>query len=295
METQVRAIVLDAPAGAGYCEKNIWPPLLIGLNPPGDAHEPQPFSPPPLACALALLICSSAAAGQISKPHTFSPGTPAKAEEVNADFDALYDQVNTIGSQVTVDQAGGRVGIGTASPDDKLDVNGTIHSQSGGVKFPDNTVQTTAASRERVAYIKDVKPSGTNGGDCTAGSWLRRDLNTVEGDASLVSLSNNQFTLQPGTYQVEALAPAFVTSQHKTALYSVTAGGFSLIGSVGYSNTSSPSLSYSHIYGALTPAVPTVYELQHRCSVTRPTNGLGIPASYGVNEVYSQIKITKVE
>ena len=39
----------------------------------------------------------------------------------------------------------GNVGIGTTDPSGKLEVAGTIHSTSGGFKFPDGTVQTTAA------------------------------------------------------------------------------------------------------------------------------------------------------
>lgn len=39
----------------------------------------------------------------------------------------------------------GNVGIGTTLPPQKLSVNGTIESQSGGFKFPDGTVQATAA------------------------------------------------------------------------------------------------------------------------------------------------------
>lgn len=39
----------------------------------------------------------------------------------------------------------GEVGIGTTVPNSKLEVAGTIHSTSGGVKFPDNTTQATAA------------------------------------------------------------------------------------------------------------------------------------------------------
>jgi hypothetical protein len=39
----------------------------------------------------------------------------------------------------------GRVGIGTATPGQKLSVNGIIESLTGGIKFPDGTVQTTAA------------------------------------------------------------------------------------------------------------------------------------------------------
>ncbi|MCP4348877.1 MAG: hypothetical protein GY795_25640 [Desulfobacterales bacterium] len=40
----------------------------------------------------------------------------------------------------------GNVGIGTDMPEQKLSVNGIIHSSSGGFKFPDGTIQTTASS-----------------------------------------------------------------------------------------------------------------------------------------------------
>lgn len=42
--------------------------------------------------------------------------------------------------------ATGNVGIGTMSPTEKLQVVGTVHSTTSGFKFPDGTVQTTAAS-----------------------------------------------------------------------------------------------------------------------------------------------------
>lgn len=41
---------------------------------------------------------------------------------------------------------GGNVGIGVVSPSQKLSVAGIVESTSGGVKFPDGTTQTTAAS-----------------------------------------------------------------------------------------------------------------------------------------------------
>jgi len=47
---------------------------------------------------------------------------------------------------IAADYTSGNVGIGTSSPSQKLTVDGTIHSTSGGIKFPDGTIQTTAAA-----------------------------------------------------------------------------------------------------------------------------------------------------
>ena len=84
-----------------------------------------------------LLLAGVASGEQISKPHTFSAGTPASAEQVNADFDTVYGQVNKVGAAITVQEqiqvdnvgsailvdAGGNVGIGTATPAGELHVS----------------------------------------------------------------------------------------------------------------------------------------------------------------------------
>lgn len=70
----------------------------------------------------------------------------------------------TNGSNISY--SSGNVGIGTTNPSSLLTVNGLIESSSGGIKFPDGTVQTTAAS------------SGT-GGVNGLGSWQTFTFNTV--------------------------------------------------------------------------------------------------------------------
>lgn len=61
---------------------------------------------------------------------------------------------------MTIDPSG-NVGIGTASPGQKLTVAGTIESTSGGVKFPDGTTQATAALGGGLYNVTAFASSGT--------------------------------------------------------------------------------------------------------------------------------------
>lgn len=69
------------------------------------------------------IFLSQAVAGadQVNKPHTFSAGTPAQADQVNANFDMVYGQVNRLGAAITVGEEN-NVGIGIAVPAARLDV-----------------------------------------------------------------------------------------------------------------------------------------------------------------------------
>jgi hypothetical protein len=52
----------------------------------------------------------------------------------------------TLGDTVITENKYGQIGIGTTAPTSKLTVAGVIESTTGGVRFPDGTVQTTAAA-----------------------------------------------------------------------------------------------------------------------------------------------------
>ena len=58
----------------------------------------------------------------------------------------FYTNSDETNARMVINGVSGNVGIGTPAPNSKLEVAGTIHSTSGGIKFPDNTTQTTAAS-----------------------------------------------------------------------------------------------------------------------------------------------------
>lgn len=66
--------------------------------------------------------------------------------------------------------SGGNVGIGTATPTQKLDVAGAIRSSSGGFVFPDGTVQTTAAAGGGGGTITGVTAGAGLTGGGTSGS-----------------------------------------------------------------------------------------------------------------------------
>ena len=71
-----------------------------------------------------FVFFASTQAETITKPHTFTDGTPAQASEVNANFDTVYDQVNKVGTEVHIDSTNHRVGIGTTNPGSKLTIVG---------------------------------------------------------------------------------------------------------------------------------------------------------------------------
>ena len=72
---------------------------------------------------------------------------------------AIYDHTAST-SRLTV-ASNGYVGIAITNPSSRLQVHGTVYSSSGGFKFPDETVQTTAAG-SGAAYWKKLGDSIVN-------------------------------------------------------------------------------------------------------------------------------------
>ena len=162
-----------------------------------------------------------------------------------------------------------------------------------GIKAqPVETSFLTAVPIQRVAYLKDVKTNGTAGGTFSNVGIQTRDLNNVSGNSEIVDLSLNQFTLQRGTYIIEAAAPAHNTDSHKSYLYSVTD---SVIKAVGGSVTAAASSdTVSILYYFVTILDNHTYEIRHQCTTTVASNGFGTANSFGVDEIYTQVKITKL-
>lgn len=152
---------------------------------------------------------------------------------------------------------------------------------------------------QQTCYIKDVKSSNTNGGTFTSGSWYQRDLNTLEGDCSQmgITVSSNVFTLPKGKYEFSAKMPAFRVEQHKSKLVKDPSGTpvDLILGTSEISTSTANTTNYSYIDGQVEITTSTPFEIQHRCSNTVTTNGLGYAVNYSVDEVYTIVKITKVK
>ena len=153
--------------------------------------------------------------------------------------------------------------------------------------------ESTGASK--VAFIKDLKPNGTHGGDCVAGSYVRRDLNSLNGDSTFVSISNNQIFLSPGTYRFNISAPGYLENIHKARLVNLTSGQTAIVGTAERSHTQYGGVSHSKIIGEVVISEASSFEVQHRCSNSRTLVGFGLAASFGEDEVYTQVQIEKVK
>ncbi len=95
---------------------------------------------------------------------------------------------------------GGNVGIGTTSPGQMLTVNGTIESTVGGVKFPNGTIQTSAARLPLTDSI--INPESSS-------SATYGDLGTI-GPQVTVDISNAATVMV--TITVQSTSPNTTTS-----------------------------------------------------------------------------------
>ena len=149
----------------------------------------------------------------------------------------------------------------------------------------------------RFATLSDVKAANTAGGTFTSGSFGIRTLNTLSDPTGFVTLSSNQFTLQPGEYYFEGSAPAYGVDGHIAKLTNASLASDLIIGTSEFSDAvaATASQTRSIIQGYVTIDIPTVFDIQHRCTTTAATSGLGAAVNLGVSEKYTVLKITKVK
>lgn len=110
----------------------------------------------------------------------------------------LNSQAYTVSANNILSIMGGKVGIGTTSPSSSLEVSGIIHSSSGGFKFPDGTIQTSASSggvggSGTTGYIPKFTGSTTIGNSNIYQSGSNIGIGTPGGDTTV----NSKFIVDP--------------------------------------------------------------------------------------------------
>lgn len=190
----------------------------------------------------------------------------------------------------TISGNGGTIAVNTGTAAGQIPVIDSTGRLPASI-LPENSAV------QKIAFIKDVKASGTHGGACdlTKGWEQIRDLNSVSGDASFLNLANNQVTLSAGTYVIEAQAPAYLDGFHKAVLVDAATGSIVLVGSNARSHNVAGGMEPSVIMGQVVLTAPTSFIIKHRCSQSMAMMGFGTAINFGVDEVYTQMKITKLK
>ena len=205
------------------------------------------------------------------------------------------DSIGIITARSGINVSGGEVKVGTA-----------VTMSSGGVitsgvvtatSFSGSGANLTGLSRlfSSYAIIADQKAANVDGGTFTTGDWRTRDLNTelIDPDG-IVSISSNQFTLQAGTYFIEAHAPAYRVNRHMAKLYQTSGTPADIAFGTGqYANSTYLGHTDSIVRARVTISSATTYEIRHQCSATQDTNGFGNGANFGTTELYTVVEIFK--
>jgi hypothetical protein len=104
-----------------------------------------------------------------------------------------------LGDSIITEDKFGKVGIGTTTPTSTLTVVGMIATTLGGYKFPDGTVQTTAAVSGLQSVFHDATLAGDGSGSAPLKIAVPLTLNgAVEDDGAVLSVTNISNALDGG-------------------------------------------------------------------------------------------------
>jgi len=159
---------------------------------------------------------------------------------------------------------GDRIWDGKQTFNDDLTIN-------ADVEITGDTQLNNITNQGLIVLEYRVSPASF-GGTATAGAWYTRPLNTeVIDTGNFCTLSSNQFTLEAGTYTVDAIGSFFSTSDSFIRIYNVTD-----VVSVAQSPHSAAGELSVPLSGAFTIASAKVFELQYLCQTSQAGSGLGV-------------------
>lgn len=149
-------------------------------------------------------------------------------------------------------------------------------------------------------YIRvwEQKNPNADGGTFNSGAWRTRILTDMAhytgSSMTTPSPNNNQFKLQPGTYDCFIRAPAHKVDWHQARLYNVTNAETTLVGSTTGASSNYNGGGDALIVGRFTITTATDFEIQHRCDASRANNGFGGGVNYGELNFFTVAEFWKV-
>ena len=185
--------------------------------------------------------------------------------------------------------------------------NGTVTGIAVG-GLPDGVVDTDMIATDAVtnpkidatiftsyAIITDKKSQGQGNTTFTGGGWRTCDLNYELADPDgIVSISSNQFTLQAGTYLIQAENPVYDVAENQMRLQNITDSTTAITGRSHWGNTTYNTQNDACLHGRITINAAKVFELQHYHISPGGTHYpyFGVDANIG-DEYYAVVEIYK--
>lgn len=131
--------------------------------------------------------------------------------------------------------------------------------------------------------LEQIEDQGTAGGTFTTGAYRPRLLNTKTTDTGgyIVNLdaATGIFTLKAGfIYEFEAGSPAFDVLKHKARVRNVD--NSDVYGGTSEYSSASGGQTESLVMGRFSLSGDTQFVLEHRCSQTQATNGMGVASDF---------------
>ena len=171
-----------------------------------------------------------------------------------------------------------------------------VTNGSGALSF------AKAGLYQSFAVVCDKKASNVQGGTPQTGGFYARDLNHVLIDPdNIVSISNNHFILQAGTYRIQWTSPFYESGRGATELVTVANSGSGgatriAIGACAWSGVSGGTENYSQDrsvgWHRVTISSETYFQIRYRCSDSQATYGLGVEAQF-MDSIYTVVEIFK--
>lgn len=145
-----------------------------------------------------------------------------------------------------------------------------------------------------IALLQQQEPSGDDGGSSVAATWNTRELNAeVYDTGDIVTLSSDQFTIQPGTYRAYCWAVGYRVGKHILKWRDITNTQDSIHGGNINSGTADNTSNMAIIDEQITISAATTYELQHYTQAVQASSGLGLNGGVGLTEKYASVWIQR--